>query len=149
MIQTLIKTTDHFKSQNGTKIWPSMMTEQINCFFGQTVGNKKEESGINANLIQEHSISKVYNSHKEVPKIQRSAIQKILQNCFRKLEKHLLPPKGSRCAPALESDFLKQGFTFSIMLRFSFSCERINCFQNQTNIIKLSQSFALHLLVTI
>ena len=46
-----------------------MMTEQINCFFGQTVGNKKEESGINANLIQEHSISKVYNSHKEVPKI--------------------------------------------------------------------------------
>ena len=46
-----------------------MMTEQINSFCGQTVGNKKEGSEINANLIQEHSISKVYNSHKEIQKI--------------------------------------------------------------------------------
>ena len=99
-----------------------MMTEQINSFCGQTVSNKEEGSEINANLIQEHSISKVYNSHKEIQKIQRLAIQKMLQNCFRKLEKHL-PPKGSRCAPVLESDFLKQGFTFSIMVQFFLAVE--------------------------
>ena len=46
-----------------------MMTEQISSFCDQTVGNKKEGSGINANLIQEYSVSKVHNSHKEVQKI--------------------------------------------------------------------------------
>ena len=46
-----------------------MMTEQISSFCGQTVGNKKEGLGINANLIREYSVSKVHNSHKEVSKI--------------------------------------------------------------------------------
>ena len=46
-----------------------MMTEQISSFCRQTVGNnKKEGSGINANLIREYSVSKVHNSHKEVQK---------------------------------------------------------------------------------
>ena len=40
------------------------MIEQISSFCSQTVGNKKEGSGINAKLIQEHYISKVHNSHK-------------------------------------------------------------------------------------
>ena len=43
-----------------------MMIEQISSFCGQTVGNKKEGSGINANLIREYSVSKVHNSHKEI-----------------------------------------------------------------------------------
>ena len=46
-----------------------LMTEQTSSFCGQTEGNKKEGSGINANLIQEYSVSKVHNSHKEVQKI--------------------------------------------------------------------------------
>ena len=40
-----------------------MMTAQISSFCCQTVGNKKEASGINANLIQEYAVSKVHNSH--------------------------------------------------------------------------------------
>ena len=39
------------------------------------------------------------------------------------MEKHPLPPKGSGCAPALESGFFKQGFTFSIMVRFFLAVE--------------------------
>ena len=35
------------------------------------------------------------------------------------MEKHPLHPKGSGCAPALESGFLKQGFTFSMMFRLA------------------------------
>ena len=46
-----------------------MMTEQTSSFCGQTVGNKKEGSGINANLIREYSVSKVQNSHTELQKI--------------------------------------------------------------------------------
>ena len=50
-------------------MWPSMTIEQISSFCSQTAGNKKEGPGINAKLIQEHSTSKVHNSHKEVQKI--------------------------------------------------------------------------------
>ena len=39
------------------------------------------------------------------------------------MEKHPLPPKGCGGAPALESGFLKQGVTFSIIVRYFLSVE--------------------------
>ena len=45
-----------------------MMAAQISFFCRHTVGNKKEGSGINANLIREYAVSMVNNSYKEVQK---------------------------------------------------------------------------------
>ena len=45
------------------------MAAEISSFCRQTVHNKKEGSGIDANLIQEYAVSKVHNSYKEVQKI--------------------------------------------------------------------------------
>ena len=65
------------------------------------------------------------------------------------MEKHPLHPKRSGCAPALESGFLKQEFTFSIIVQFFSAVEEPIVFKiKQTNIIKVSQS-VLHLLVSI
>ena len=46
-----------------------MMAAQISFFCRHTVGNKKEGSGINANLTREYAVSMVNNSYKEVQKI--------------------------------------------------------------------------------
>ena len=46
-----------------------MMTAQISSFCRQTIGNKKEGSGINANLNRQYAVSKAHYSHKEVQKI--------------------------------------------------------------------------------
>ena len=39
------------------------------------------------------------------------------------MEKHPLPPKGSGYTPALELGFLKQGVTFSIIVRYFLPVE--------------------------
>ena len=44
------------------------MTAQISSFCGKTIGNEKDGSGINANLIRKYTVSKVHNLHKDMRK---------------------------------------------------------------------------------
>ena len=53
------------------------------------------------------------------------------------MEKHPLPPKGSGCAPALESDFLIQGVTFSIIVQYFLSVEEPTVFKIKPTLSKL------------
>ena len=44
------------------------MTARISSFCGKTIGNEKDRSGINANLIRKYAVSKVQNLHKDMRK---------------------------------------------------------------------------------
>ena len=59
------------------------------------------------------------------------------------MEKHPLHPEGSGCAPALESGFLKQGFTFSIMVRFFLAVEKPIVFKIKPKLSKFSKVLCL------
>ena len=59
------------------------------------------------------------------------------------MEKHPLHPKGSGYAPALGSGFLKQGFTFSIMVQVFLAVEEPIVFEIKPILSKLPKVLCL------